>query len=136
MKPRQLKTVLLFLVGLAVMTFTASSSQAMDPTLTWLGHAAFKYTTRQGKVILIDPWITNPKAPKNVSFTHVEAILITHAHSDHVGEGFELAKKFNAPIVASYELTQIATKHGVPSVLPINPSGSVEVAGVKVTAVE
>jgi L-ascorbate metabolism protein UlaG (beta-lactamase superfamily) len=109
---------------------------AQEPTLTWLGHAAFKYTTRQGLVILIDPWISNPKAPKNVSFKHIEAILITHAHSDHVGEAFDLAKKFNAPIVAPNELTQIALKHGVKKVFPLDISGSTEVAGVKITAVQ
>src|SRR5258708_7449619 len=114
----------------------ARPASAMEPTLTWLGHAAFKYTTRQGKVLLIDPWITNPKAPKNVSFKNVDGILVTHGHSDHVGEAFELAKKYGAPIVASYELTQIAVKHGVKNVLPLNPSGSVELAGVKITAVQ
>jgi L-ascorbate metabolism protein UlaG (beta-lactamase superfamily) len=109
---------------------------AMDPTLTWLGHAAFQYVTRNGKVILIDPWISNPKAPKNVSFKHIDGILITHGHSDHVGEAFDLAKKYSAPIAASYELTQIATKKGVKQVLPLNPSGSLELAGVKITAVQ
>jgi L-ascorbate metabolism protein UlaG (beta-lactamase superfamily) len=121
---------------LLVLGLTAAPAFAMDPTLTWLGHAAFKYTASTGKVILIDPWITNPKAPKNIQFKHVDGILITHAHADHVGEAFELAKKYNAPIIASYELTQIAVKHGVKDVLPLNPSGSVNVAGVKVTAVE
>ena len=81
---------------------------AKEPTLTWLGHAAFEYTTRAGKVILIDPWLTNPKAPKKIDLTHVDAILVTHGHSDHVGEAFELAKKYNAPLVASYELANTA----------------------------
>src|SRR5579863_7113077 len=101
-----------------------ASSQAVEPSIRWLGHAAFELTTRTGKIILIDPWLTNPMAPKNmIVFKHIDAILITHAHSDHVGEAFELAQKFNAPIIASYELTEIAKKKGVKNVLPINPSG-------------
>ena len=99
-----------WLFAALILGFTWSSAQAVEPTLTWLGHAAFAMTTRSGQIILIDPWITNPKAPKDISFTHVEAILITHGHSDHVGEAFDLAKKYNAPIIASYELTLIAQK--------------------------
>jgi L-ascorbate metabolism protein UlaG (beta-lactamase superfamily) len=109
---------------------------AADPALTWLGHAAFKYSTRSGKVLVIDPWTTNPKAPKKLPLNRIDGILVTHGHSDHVGEAFDLAKKHNAPLVASFELTQIALKHGVKDVLPINPSGSVEIAGVKVTATQ
>ncbi len=88
-----------------------SSANAAEPKLRWLGHAAFIFSSRTGNIFLIDPWITNPKAPKNISFTHVEGILVTHGHSDHVGEAFELSKKFNAPLVASHELTEIAKWH-------------------------
>src|ERR1700690_3998248 len=100
----------------------ASSVQAVQPKLRWLGNSAFQYTSRGGKIILIDPWITNPKAPKGITFTHIEGILVTHGHADHVGEAFDLAKKFNAPFVASFELTEIAKRHGVTNVLPLNPN--------------
>lgn len=113
-----------------------SSLQAAEPTLRWLGHAAFQFSTQNGKIFLIDPWLTNPKAPQNLKFPHVDAILVTHAHSDHVGEAFDLAKQYNAPLIASYELTQIAQKKGVKKVLPLNASGSVSVAGVTVTGVQ
>ncbi len=118
---------------LAIMS--VSAVQAMEPKLKWLGHAAFVFTTRNGNIILIDPWTTNPKAPKNISFTHVEGILVTHGHMDHVGEAFELAKKFKAPLVASHELTEIAKKHGVTNVLPINQGGSQHIGDVTITAV-
>jgi L-ascorbate metabolism protein UlaG (beta-lactamase superfamily) len=119
----------------AALFFSNSTVHAMEPKLRWLGHAAFQYTTLTGKIFLIDPWIANPKAPKGISFTHLEGILVTHGHSDHVGEAFELAKKFNAPLVASYELTEIAKKHGVTNVVPMNASGSVKIGTVLITAV-
>ena len=31
-----------------------------ETKLTWFGHAAFSLTTPRGKVLLIDPWLTNP----------------------------------------------------------------------------
>src|ERR1700687_1485353 len=113
----------------------AATAQGAEPELRWLGHSAFQFTSRTGKVFLLDPWITNPKAPKNISFTHVEGILVTHGHSDHVGEAFDLAKKFNAPVVASYELTEIAKRHGVKNVMPLNPNGSAKIDTVTITAV-
>ena len=119
-----------------LMTFTVgASAHAVEPKLRWLGHSAFVYTSREGKIFLIDPWISNPKAPKGISFTHVEGILVTHGHFDHVGEAFELSKKFNAPLVASYELTEIAKRHGVTNVMPLNPNGSIKIQTVTITAV-
>jgi len=124
------------LLGLGfVFLFVASTVHAAEPTLTWFEHAAFEVTTRSGKVFLIDPWLTNPKAPKNISFQHVEAILITHGHFDHVGEAFDLAKKYNATVIAGYELTEIAKKKGVQKVQPLQPSGSVRIEDALITAV-
>jgi len=114
---------------------SASAVRAAEPKLRWLGHAAFVFSSRTGNIFLIDPWLTNPKAPKNIKFAHVEGILVTHGHADHVGEAFALAKQYNAPLVASYELTEIAKKHGVTNVLPINPSGSQKIGDVTITAV-
>ena len=71
----------------------------------WLGHAAFKITSVNGKVILIDPFLTkNPKTPekyKNLDeLGKIDLILVTHAHGDHVGDAITLAKKHGIPIYA------------------------------------
>lgn len=122
----------IFVLG---MILSVGSAQAAEPKLRWLGHAAFEFTIRNGKTILIDPWISNPKAPKDVSFKNVVAILVTHGHFDHVGEAFDLAKKHGAVFVASYELTEIAKKKGVEKVQPLNPQGSFKIEDVTITAV-
>lgn len=62
----------------------------------WLGHAAFKITTSAGYVILVDPWLGNPKAPADAAqLDKVDAIAISHGHFDHIGDAVELAKKFD-----------------------------------------
>jgi L-ascorbate metabolism protein UlaG (beta-lactamase superfamily) len=118
-----------------LLTSIVVSAPAAEPALKWLGHAAFQITTRNGKVILIDPWLQNPKAPKNATPARVDLILVTHGHFDHVGQAFELAKNFNAPLIAVFELTEIAKAKGVPNVMPIQPSGSQKFENVTITAV-
>jgi len=64
----------------------------------WLGQAATKITSPTGKVIVIDPFLTNnPKTPqehKNLDrLGQIDLILVTHGHGDHVGDVRELARR-------------------------------------------
>src|SRR5215210_1502962 len=84
---------------------------AQETKLKWFGHAAFSITTPKGKVILIDPWLTNPRNPDAqngkdplVAVTKVDYILLTHGHRDHVGEAAEIAKRTGAVLVSNPEL--------------------------------
>src|SRR5687767_4679833 len=73
---------------------------AQETKLKWFGHAAFSITTPGGKVLLIDPWLSNPSNPEGqkavASLQKVDYILITHGHRDHVGDAVEIAKKTGA----------------------------------------
>jgi L-ascorbate metabolism protein UlaG (beta-lactamase superfamily) len=86
--------------------------------LTWLGHAAFKVQTPSGKVLLIDPWLQNPTNPDGKKLVddpgQVDAILITHGHSDHVGDAVALGKKTRALLVSSFDLGQAVVAAGYP----------------------
>lgn len=90
---------------LAVLLAAGSAARAQSGKIEvhWLGQAAVKITSVNGKVIMIDPWLTtNPKTPpqyKNLdALGKIDLILVTHGHGDHVGDAPALAKKHNAPV--------------------------------------
>ena len=70
----------------------------------WLGQAATKLTSPTGKVIVIDPFLTNnPKTPprfKNLdALGKVDVILVTHGHGDHTGDVKTLAEQTGATVL-------------------------------------
>jgi len=88
--------------------------------LTWYGQSAFKIITPTGNVLVIDPWLTNPKNANGkadlTNLKRVDLILLTHGHSDHVGDSVEIAKKTGAKLVAGLDLaTAMTTVLGFPS---------------------
>ena len=79
----------------------------MAGSITWLGHAAFfRLDTPSGDRIYVDPWLTgNPTCPApELEPERVDAILLTHGHSDHVGDAVRLARAFACPVIAQVEL--------------------------------
>jgi L-ascorbate metabolism protein UlaG (beta-lactamase superfamily) len=110
-----------------------------DASLTWLGHASFRFDSPGGRRVYVDPWFDNPKCPDGEQEPErCDVIALTHGHSDHVGSVVELSKKFGPlPIVANVELkgwlkSQGAQTDDVPGP---NKGGTVEAEGIKFTLV-
>ncbi len=87
----------------------ASVVSAAEVEVQWLGHSTTRITSTTGKVIIIDPFLTkNPKAPaeyRNLNaLRKVDLILVTHGHSDHVGDLQELARLSGATVVTNWEM--------------------------------
>jgi L-ascorbate metabolism protein UlaG (beta-lactamase superfamily) len=80
---------------------------AASAQLTYYGHSAFKLVTPSGKVVLIDPWVTNPLFDRGkeelAKLDRVDLICVTHGHGDHVGDAVEIAKRTKAKLVATYD---------------------------------
>lgn len=104
--------------------------------ITWLGHATFRITTPTGKNLIIDPWLSsNPACPdEHKDQSDVDAILVTHGHSDHTGDLIDLARSSGAPVVAMVELIGWLSNKGVDQgqLVEMNKGGTVEVAGCRV----
>jgi len=102
----------------------------------WLGHASFEISM-DGITALIDPWIKgNPSAPISLSdVTKCDIVLVTHDHSDHLGDSFEICRRTGATFVSIYELCLEASRKGVKDVISMNVGGVIEVKGLKVIMV-
>ncbi len=98
--------------------------------ITYFGHSTFSLTTPSGQVALIDPWVTtNPRCPESLKkLDRLDAIFLTHAHSDHLGDLLALAKEFRPRIVAIFETCLwIESKGFEQETCPMGKGGSQQV---------
>ena len=94
------------------------SVQGYSADLQWFGQAAFKLTTDQGQIILIDPFISkNPKTPdahKDLEkLGKVDLILVTHGHGDHLGDTSQIAKLTGAKVAMNADMGSTVQALGI-----------------------
>ena len=108
-----------------------------ETVLTWLGHAAFRVDTADGKRIYVDPWLKgNPKCPESEQTPErVDIVALTHAHGDHIGDTIALADGHGSSVVAQVELSGWLGRQGVDEgkLVAPNKGGTVDVDGTKFT---
>ena len=74
---------------------------------TYYGHASFLLDDGTSKV-LTDPFLTgNPLAAIKASEVECDYILLTHAHSDHLGDAPAIAKRTGAMILGIPEVLDV-----------------------------
>ena len=137
--------VVLALAGGAAAAQQPPSGGGGKVEVLWLGQSATRITSPGGKVILIDPWLTqNPKTPaqyKNLdALGHIDLILVTHGHGDHLGDAPDLAKKLNVPMWGPAGLADTLITLGIlpPELAPrMNKGGTITPLGpgIKITMV-
>jgi L-ascorbate metabolism protein UlaG (beta-lactamase superfamily) len=99
--------------------------------ITFLGHSAVKL--QGSKTVYIDPFLSgNPAAAISVGeVRQADIIVVTHDHSDHLGDAFPMARKTGAVLVAINEIAVEAQSQGL-TAEGMNIGGTVDVGGVKV----
>lgn len=113
-------------------------SQHPRPKFTYLGHATVRCDLPGGEVVLIDPWVNgNPACPASArEFDRLDAVLITHAHFDHMGDAVDLCKKHSPrKVVANFEICSWLESKGVKNCSGMNLGGCQDVLGMNVTMV-
>ncbi|HEY9420174.1 MAG TPA: metal-dependent hydrolase [Thermoanaerobaculia bacterium] len=113
-------------------------SQHPRPKFTFLGHATVRCDLPGGEVVLIDPWVqNNPACPESLKqFDRLDAVLITHAHFDHMGDAVELCQRHKPrKVVANFEICSWLGGKGVENCSGMNLGGSQEVLDLQVTMV-
>ncbi len=115
--------------------------------IEWLGHGSFRFTSCNGKTILLDPWIsTNPKCPTRYRdkgvFNQVALVLWTHGHVDHfmLPDAKTLVAEYKPQIVAPWELS-FFIKAEIPEAdcktfALGNKGATTDFDGIKITMVE
>jgi L-ascorbate metabolism protein UlaG (beta-lactamase superfamily) len=108
-----------------------------DTTFTWYGHACYEIRTPGDKVILLDPWFGNPKSPKPADqVDRCDLLLVTHGHSDHMGDAVALASRLRPTWPCMHEMSLWLSRRlpgGGDAVIGMNKGGTVEADGIRVT---
>ena len=80
-----------------------ASAQAKNVTFEWLSWSVIRLTSPEGKVFLINPFVSNPFSPVKVDdLEKVDYILVADGHGDEIGQSDQIALKTGAKIFTSF----------------------------------
>ena len=87
---------------------THGLAQTGPVKMEWLSWSIFRFTSPTGKVVLTNPFVTNPDSPVKVAdFPKVDVIVVADGHTDEVGSTDEIALKTGAKIVTPFEMFSV-----------------------------
>ena len=134
---RRQKSYLIVLFAACLLLPGAAWAQTVK--MEWLSWSHFRFTSPTGKVVLTNPWVTNPDSPVKLDdIKQADLILVADGHRDEIGETPEIAIKTGARIVAIRELaTGYLAKQKVPAkqLVLAQPGDIFNLDGIKVRVV-
>ena len=74
--------------------------------IRWLGHSAFKISSSDAHVV-IDPFLAPQFGLTVADVGHVDLVLVTHDHGDHVGAAADICQATGAMLGAVVGLSLI-----------------------------
>jgi L-ascorbate metabolism protein UlaG (beta-lactamase superfamily) len=77
-----------------------------------------------GQTVLIDPFLTgNPAAKTTADKVGADFILVSHGHSDHVGDTIAIARRTGATVISNFEISKWFEQQGVEKIHPQHLGG-------------
>lgn len=85
----------------------------MSAKLTWYGHATLGLDTG-GFRLIVDPYFSgNPATTQQPANIEADYILITHGHSDHIGDTIAIARRTGAETISNFEICGWLARQGL-----------------------
>jgi L-ascorbate metabolism protein UlaG (beta-lactamase superfamily) len=121
---RPIGHALLLLSGLAALAIVFVTAGAAEPaaqpaggtvSVEWFGWSHYRFTSPTGKVILTNPFTSNPDSPiKPEDIDHADLIVVADGHGDEVGSTVAIAQNTGATVLASGGVNSWLVEQGVP----------------------
>lgn len=94
--------------------------------ITFYGHSCFAVQIGNHR-LLFDPFITHNPMAKGIDVKEMKAdfILVSHAHSDHIGDTFEIAQRNNSKLISNYEVNEWFEEKGLNGGEGLNHGGKI-----------
>lgn len=102
-----------------------------------LSTSTFKFYSPSGKVVMVDPWLTNDplwpvpeRSPDKLQ--EIDAVAITHAHFDHASGIDEIARHNKKTVfIAQFEYALSLPRRGITNIIPTAFGATVDFQGIK-----
>jgi L-ascorbate metabolism protein UlaG (beta-lactamase superfamily) len=119
------RSVLVF-CGLAALAVVTAGSSLAAPvaqtaggkvTIEWFGWSHYRFTSPTGKVILTNPFTSNPDSPITpADIETADLIVVADGHGDEVGSTVEIANLTGATVLAPGGVNSWLVEQGIPRV--------------------